>query len=238
MHAGCASQSAEPKEGDVRLVPIANTTATQPCDNVHYGAAELYHNGQWGRLCDGAMQVTLPTASVICRQLGFEYGTSYQLRCDVQKAMLPCKHREMTLPSSMCRQPFLGADYDWSNPYDGSEQHNLVWATQYTCLGTEEKLLDCVLPEDFGASSNQDDQYQDYQASNSAVEEAPSEAPGPAPEGIREDCSLDDSRRLAVVCRNFRVEGTVPKQKPAFLAFLGKLWCPCWPTSQCTSNAS
>lgn len=79
--AGCSTPPAEPVEGDVRLVPLNGTTsATAECDPVHFGGVELFREGRWGRICSGRNlggepeQFTLVT-QVVCRQLGFPFGT-------------------------------------------------------------------------------------------------------------------------------------------------------------------
>jgi len=69
-------------EGDVRLVPLEDTAvATGECDDVHFGGVELFFQGRWGRICslsrfllNRAAEFTLD-AQVICRQLGFPFGS-------------------------------------------------------------------------------------------------------------------------------------------------------------------
>lgn len=73
-----------PAEGDVRLVPLNGTTAaTAPCDDVHFGGVELFREGRWGRICAGRFgqpeEFTLD-AQVICRQLGFPFGSVMDTR--------------------------------------------------------------------------------------------------------------------------------------------------------------
>lgn len=68
-----------PVEGDIRLVPLnATSAATATCDAVHFGSVELFHEGRWGRICNGRGRddnaFTLD-AHVVCRQLGFPFGT-------------------------------------------------------------------------------------------------------------------------------------------------------------------
>lgn len=79
-YAGCEDSPLSPAEGDVRLVPLNGTQyPTAVCDDVHFGGVELFREGQWGRICAGTAggdeaEFTLD-AAVICRQLGFPFGT-------------------------------------------------------------------------------------------------------------------------------------------------------------------
>lgn len=111
-------------EGDVRLVPLNGTSsATATCDTVHMGGVELFRQGRWGRICtsgafnrldldeDHGMHTLV--ASVVCRQLGYSFGTlmnsaavndidldSYQNGTDGDEALVwatevrirPCHH--------------------------------------------------------------------------------------------------------------------------------------------------
>lgn len=78
--AGCPVPDAVPEEGDVRLVTLNGTSSnTAACDDVHFGGVELFREGRWGRICtgvrfDAADHFTLD-AQVVCRQLGFPFGT-------------------------------------------------------------------------------------------------------------------------------------------------------------------
>lgn len=78
--AGCDLPPAPPVEGAVRLVPLNGTAApTAACDEVHFGGVELLFQGRWGRICNGRFgnhheEFTLD-AQVVCRQLGFPFGT-------------------------------------------------------------------------------------------------------------------------------------------------------------------
>ena len=64
----------------MRLVPLNGTAVpTAPCDDVHFGGVELFREGVWGRICPGRFggdeaDFTLD-AKVVCRQLGFPFGT-------------------------------------------------------------------------------------------------------------------------------------------------------------------
>lgn len=48
--AGCTVNADPPVEGDVRLVPV-NDNPTEPCDDIHFGAVELFRQERWGRIC-------------------------------------------------------------------------------------------------------------------------------------------------------------------------------------------
>ena len=89
---GCEAPSAAPAEGDVRLVPLNGTAVpTAVCDDVHSGGVELFREGAWGRICAGSFggneaEFTLD-AKVVCRQLGFPFGTlmdSYEVPPDYE----------------------------------------------------------------------------------------------------------------------------------------------------------
>lgn len=96
-----------PAEGDVRLVPLNGTaTATAACDDVHFGGVELFREGRWGRICSGrggrTQEFTLD-AQVVCRQLGFPFGTVMD-----------------------ASEPFGAYDRD----YNDLPEDALVWATE------------------------------------------------------------------------------------------------------------
>lgn len=85
----------------------------------------------------------------------------------------------------------MGSDYDGTPEPDTS----LVWATKYSCLGIEDKLIDCILPEEFG------------EAVSDGYDSAPGPAGAPSTGGVHEGCNLASDKRLAVVCRNFPFDG-------------------------------
>ena len=64
----------------MRIVPLNGTAVpTAVCDDVHFGGVELFHEGTWGRICAGRFRGDLfeftLDAQVVCRQLGFPFGT-------------------------------------------------------------------------------------------------------------------------------------------------------------------
>ena len=51
-----------------------------PCDPLHSGFVEIFHDGEWGRVCLEAFDYNQEpddrlVADVACRQLGFPHGT-------------------------------------------------------------------------------------------------------------------------------------------------------------------
>ena len=77
---GCKVPTSSPEEGDVRLVPLNGATAaTAACDDVHFGGVEMFFQGRWGRFCNTLLglghDVFTLDAQVVCRQLGFPFGT-------------------------------------------------------------------------------------------------------------------------------------------------------------------
>ena len=134
--AGCTGDDSAPAQGDIRLIDLDDITAnTQPCDAVHFGGVEIFNDGQWGRICaEGSDTVDFSIdAKVICKQLGFPFGTLY----DVTEV-------------ANSTGPPAGSDYvDYVAPGE------VVWATDVLCTGKEERLDECFFPEDFGDAYEQ-----------------------------------------------------------------------------------
>ena len=129
--AGCSPNNKAPAQGDVRLIALDDILPTQPCDAVHFGGVEIFNNGQWGRICSDRSgrsnrDFTID-ANVVCKQLGFPFGTLYDAAEVLDSIGEPA-----------------GTDY-----IDVSAPGELVWATDVLCTGKEERLDECFFPEDF-----------------------------------------------------------------------------------------
>lgn len=78
--AGCEERPAAPSDGDLRLVPLnASVASTAVCDDIHFGAVEMFREGRWGRICktgSGDPIAFTIDAQIVCRQLGFPFGTA------------------------------------------------------------------------------------------------------------------------------------------------------------------
>lgn len=134
--AGCTVKVTAPKQGDVRLVNIPGTNfTTQPCDDVHLGGVEFFNDGQWGRICNrrGFPEMYNVPARVICRQLGFPFGSVIDLG-------------EVSDPGN---NYYVIYSEDYAEEDDVAAAA-LVWATDVDCTGTEERLADCFFPQAFG----------------------------------------------------------------------------------------
>ena len=70
-YAGCSSDASAPEQGDVRLVALPGlNVSTDPCDDVHFGAVEIFNDGRWGRICRSNFNTFASfsvDARVICR---------------------------------------------------------------------------------------------------------------------------------------------------------------------------
>lgn len=81
-YTGCGAQEPpeEPQEGDLRLVPSVRVPGgTATCDEYHTGAVQMFRNGNWTGFCQAVRTEDEDSftvdAQVICRQLGFPFGT-------------------------------------------------------------------------------------------------------------------------------------------------------------------
>ena len=90
--AGCNMQPG-PAEGAVRLVGGFGT----PCDPLHSGFVEIFHDDDWGRIClhpfDNKREPEdRLVADVACRQLGFPHGTLVLPRAGESQVLAPLRH--------------------------------------------------------------------------------------------------------------------------------------------------
>ena len=132
--AGCDSDEITPTQGDVRLVSLSGAaTETATCDDVHFGGVEFFNDGEWGRICAGlndGFEAFTVDATVVCRQLGFRFGSLYDVTGSAEFGS------------------FTGSDYASGDPDRPSE---IVWATDVVCTGFEQRLDECFFPQQFGA---------------------------------------------------------------------------------------
>ena len=189
VFAGCGGDATTPAQGDVRLAPFPGlNVATQPCDDVHFGAVEFFKDGQWGRICSSTFNRFASfsvDARVVCRQLGFPFSSLM----DVDEVRSGSGGRVGSTIPGYIDLDYLDLD---------SDELELVWATELQCTGQEERLSDCFFPEDFGNI------IRDY------GRDLTRPAPDSSPPGIQDaDCRARDQFILGVVCRRFDIEGAL-----------------------------
>ena len=174
-NAGCTAKVATPTQGDVRLIPLRGVPPTAACDDVHLGGVEVFNDGRWGRICIdrfSTMSAFTIDAGVICRELGFPFGSLLE-QGEVSR-----------------RNDLADADY-----LENGEPGELVWASDVVCSGLEDRLGECLFPEDFGTNPT-----------NNGNDYGPL-PPGGGITGFRAGCSRRDGSLLSVACRRFEIEG-------------------------------
>lgn len=185
VNAGCTSRSSAPTQGDVRLATLAGTVATSPCDDVHFGGVEIFNDGAWGRICFGTFdqfQAFTVDAQVVCRQLGFPFGSLNDVFGAEDVRDFTDRGRGVTYE-------------DYRLEEKGSSPSKLVWATDVVCTGTEERLDECFFPEEFGANPRTFHQTVDVGADVDQL-------------GLtRTSCNFKDSKVFSVICRRFELSG-------------------------------
>lgn len=131
-----------PSEGSVRLRGGFGT----PCDQIHTGFIEVFHDGEWGAVCSAFSRTEDRTAFVVCRQMGFRYG----LRID--SSINPAGADEDILEYDALEENFAltGAE-------EADEPQERYWIDGADCNGREERLLDCDLGDGF---LDEDEEYQ------------------------------------------------------------------------------
>ena len=164
-------EEATPTQGDVRLIPLEGVPPTAACGDVHFGGVEIFNDGRWGRIClQDSSDVSAFTVDVgvVCRQLGFPFG------------------------SLLAQEEVIGG----SDNVDYDDRREFVWASDVVCSGLEDRLDECLFPQEFGANPSGND--------NNASPPAP---PGGGLFGSRAGCSRRDGSLFSVECRRFEIEG-------------------------------
>ena len=102
-----------------------------PCDPLHTGIVEVFHDGLWGTICVAVGAQRVPTdlnvADTVCRQLGFPYGT-------IVSNIDPADERDYVYP-------YRGALDDLVE----SEEYGTAWVDYAVCSGDEANLLQCTV---------------------------------------------------------------------------------------------
>lgn len=161
-------------DGAVRLVPLDGIApATATCDEVHLGAVELFRDGIWGRICIGqtgnAPEEFTLDAQVVCRQLGFPFGSvmdgealffdaDYRSDDAASEAEAIIWATEVPyprlLPVLSIVRPFTEFMFmDWTQGWGPANDHGLEWPNlmymqtgqlSFGCVG--QKILICADP--------------------------------------------------------------------------------------------
>ena len=74
---GVSPSWAQPEEGDLRVIPLAETDAE------YEGRLEIYHEGEWGGICDDYWGIQ--NVRVACRELGYRSGAAtVEVLCELE----------------------------------------------------------------------------------------------------------------------------------------------------------
>ena len=123
-------------------MPLINATSeSAPCDAVHQGVVQIFSNGVWGVLCTNVFGREERTgftvdAKVICRQLGFPFGSVFDSSSSGGRAD-PDDQYDYT------DYAFYGEGSPSSAPLDDVP----VFATRVSCTGKEDRVDECFFPE-------------------------------------------------------------------------------------------
>ena len=98
-----------------------------PCDAVYSGFVEIFHQGEWGAICQIANGPDRLVADVVCRQLGFPHGT----------VVAP-----YTIPPDEQRVAERFGPYT-PQEEEAEESQERFWLNRVSCFGPEDKLVDC-----------------------------------------------------------------------------------------------
>jgi hypothetical protein len=121
---------AEDKELEIRLTGGFGSR----CDSIHTGFVEIYHLGSWGSICAVEYMTDPSLAEVVCRQLGFPYGT-------IVDSWAPTKLQEGHNDYAF---------YDYNTKVEESEEPGLpMWLSALVCKGSEATVAECDLGTGF-----------------------------------------------------------------------------------------
>lgn len=96
---------------------------------------EIFHDGEWGAICNGDDRFDRLTADVVCRQLGFPHGNPINPAGDVD-------------PASLGYNDYGFLAYD--PPVEEAEEPlGRFWLDRVSCNGPEQRLADCDLGAGF-----------------------------------------------------------------------------------------
>ena len=109
-----------------------------PLSPIHSGFVEVFHDNEWGAICDGDPDREDLAADVVCRQLGFPHGTTVDPTTNPQ--------------GTGQRDPFTGTVPDVE---ESQEQQERFWLSGVSCSGIEGRLVDCRGGENFLAEDAQ-----------------------------------------------------------------------------------
>ena len=93
---------------------------------IYTGFVEVFHNDEWGAICDGDPDTEYLQADVVCRQLGFPHGTAVD---------------PTTNPQGTGQRDFYSDTVP--DVEEAEEAQARFWLQGVSCSGTEDRLVEC-----------------------------------------------------------------------------------------------